>query len=131
MSDLESPNYVHEKVNVIEITDTEVTRGLKGVKKGRAPGWDEMRAEMVDVAGEIGARWTKRLLNTCIHETMQSAGRLADRVNCPHIEKERRCTRPREAVFYIEPARRPQADNFQPGLATLLLAGPTGRQLCV
>ena len=23
-----------------------------------------MRAEMVDVAGEIGARWTKRLLNT-------------------------------------------------------------------
>ena len=64
MSDLESPNYVHEKVNVIEIMDMEVTRGLKGVKKGRAPGWDEMGAEMVDVAGEIGARWTKRLLNT-------------------------------------------------------------------
>ena len=65
MSDLGSPNYVHEKVNVIEITDMEVTRGLKGVKKGRAPGWDEMRAEMVDVAGEIGGvRWTKRLLNT-------------------------------------------------------------------
>ena len=35
------------------------------------------------------------------------------------------------AVFYIEPVRRPQADNFQPGLATLLLAGPTGRQLFV
>ena len=34
MSDLELPNYVHEKVNVIEITDMEVTRGLKGVKKG-------------------------------------------------------------------------------------------------
>ena len=32
----------------------------------------------------------------CVHETMQSAGRLADRVNCPHMEKERRCTRPRE-----------------------------------
>ena len=31
-----------------------------------------------------------------MHETMQSAGRLADRVNCPHMEKERRCTRPRE-----------------------------------
>ena len=35
------------------------------------------------------------------------------------------------SVFYIEPVRRPQADNFQPGLATVLLAGPTGRQLCV
>ncbi len=31
-----------------------------------------------------------------MHETMQSAGRLADRVDCPHMEKERRCTRPRE-----------------------------------
>ena len=29
-------------------------------------------------------------------ETMQSSGRLADRVTCPHMEKERRCTIPRE-----------------------------------
>ena len=28
-----------------------------------SPGWDEMPAEMVDVAGEIGVRWTKKLLN--------------------------------------------------------------------
>ena len=34
MSDLELPNYVHEKVNVIEITDMEVTSGLKEIKKG-------------------------------------------------------------------------------------------------
>ena len=34
MSDLELPNYVHEKVNVFEIMDMEVTRGLKGMKKG-------------------------------------------------------------------------------------------------
>ena len=54
-----------------------------------------MPAEMVDVAGDIGARWTKRLLNH-MHETMQSSGKLADMVNCPHMEKERRCTRPRE-----------------------------------
>ena len=31
-----------------------------------------------------------------MHETMQSAGRRADWVNCPHMEKERRCTGPRE-----------------------------------
>ena len=64
MSDLELPNYIHEKLNVIEITDMEV----KGMKTGRAPGWDEMRAEMVEVAGEIGARWTKMLLNTCMRQ---------------------------------------------------------------
>ena len=33
MSDLELPNNVHEKVNVIEITDMEVTRGLNGMKR--------------------------------------------------------------------------------------------------
>ena len=42
--------------------------GLKGVKKGRAPGWDEMCADMVDVTGEIGVRWTKMLLNTCMKQ---------------------------------------------------------------
>ena len=31
-----------------------------------------------------------------MNETMQIAGRLANRVNCPHMETERRCTRPRE-----------------------------------
>ena len=31
-------------------------------------GWDEMSADMVDVAGEIGARWTKRLLKTCMKQ---------------------------------------------------------------
>ena len=29
---------------------------------------DEMRAEMVDVAGEIGVKWTKRRLNTCLKQ---------------------------------------------------------------
>ena len=52
-----------------------------------------MRAEMVDVAGEIGARWTNRQLNTYMK---QCDRRLANRVNCPHMEKERRCPRPRE-----------------------------------
>ena len=31
-----------------------------------------------------------------MHETIKNAGRLVDRVNCPHMENERRCTRPRE-----------------------------------
>ena len=34
MSDLEFPNYIQDKVNAIEITDMEVTRELKGLKKG-------------------------------------------------------------------------------------------------
>ena len=53
MNDLELSHYVHEKTNVIEIMDMEVTRGLRRMEKGRAPGWDEMRAEMVEVAGEM------------------------------------------------------------------------------
>ena len=42
--------------------------GLKGMKKGRAPGIDEKRVEMVMAAGESGISWTKRLLNTCMRQ---------------------------------------------------------------
>ena len=59
---------IHKNAAIHRKMDMEVTRGLKGMKKGRAPGLDEMRAEMVDVAGEIGVRWTKRLLNTCMKQ---------------------------------------------------------------
>ena len=38
------------------------------MKKGRAPGIDEMCVEMVMAAGESGIRWTKRLLNTCMSQ---------------------------------------------------------------
>ena len=31
-----------------------------------------------------------------MHETVQSNRRRVDRVNCPRMEKKRRCTRPRE-----------------------------------
>ena len=36
-SDLELPNHAHEKSNVIEIADMEVTSGQKRMKKGRSP----------------------------------------------------------------------------------------------
>ena len=52
-------------MNVIKFTDADVIRGLKGMTKARAPGWDEMHSEMATVAEEDGTRWTKRLLNTC------------------------------------------------------------------
>ena len=41
---------------------------MKGMKKGRASGIDEMRVEMVMAAGESGISWTKRLLNTCMRQ---------------------------------------------------------------
>ena len=38
------------------------------MKKGRAPGIDEMRVEMVMAAGESEIIWTKRLLHTCMRQ---------------------------------------------------------------
>ena len=55
-------------MELTDITDTEVQTGIKGMKKGRAPGIDEMRVEMVMAAGESGISWTKRLLNTCMRQ---------------------------------------------------------------
>ena len=71
----------------------DVTRGMKGVKKGRAPGWDEMRADMV--AGDIGAWWTKRLLNTRMKQCKVPEDWRTWLI-VPIWKNEMRCTRPRE-----------------------------------
>ena len=38
-------------MDLTDITDTEMQTGMKGMKKKRAPGIDEMRVEMVAAAG--------------------------------------------------------------------------------
>ena len=41
---------------------------LKKIKRGRSTGIAEVQMEMLVMAGRVGARWTKRLLNTCMRE---------------------------------------------------------------
>ena len=65
-NDLELPPYVEGKVELTDITDIKMQTGMKGMKKGRAPGIDETHVEMVMAAGESGINWTKMLLNTCM-----------------------------------------------------------------
>ena len=65
-NDEELPMDVEGKEKLTGITDTEMQTGMKGMKKGRAPGTDDMHVEMVMAAGESGISWTKRLLNTCM-----------------------------------------------------------------
>ena len=55
-------------MELTDITYTEMQTAMKEVKKGRAPGIDEMHVEMVMAAGESEISWTKRLLNTCIRQ---------------------------------------------------------------
>ena len=50
-NNLELPLYVEGKVELTDIMDTEMQTGMKGMKKGRAPGIGEMRVEMVMAAG--------------------------------------------------------------------------------
>ena len=52
-NDLELPSYVEGKMELADITDTEMQTGMKGMKKGRAPGIDEMRVEMIMAAGRV------------------------------------------------------------------------------
>ena len=94
-NDLELPSYVEGKVELSDITDTEMQTGMKGMKKGRAPGIDEMGVEMVMAAGESGISWTKRMLNTCMRQ-----GKVPEEwrtgANSPNMEEEGRCARPRK-----------------------------------
>ena len=64
-NNMELPLYVERKVELTYITDREMQTGMK---EGRAPGINEMHAEMVMAAGESGISWTKRLLNTCMRQ---------------------------------------------------------------
>ena len=53
---------------MVEITDTEMMAAMKKMKKGKATGLDEIRVEMLDLAGDVGVNWTRRLLNSCLTE---------------------------------------------------------------
>ena len=59
---------VEGKEKLTDIMDTEMQTRMKGVKKGRPPGINDMHVEMVMAAGESGISWTKRLLNTCMRK---------------------------------------------------------------
>ena len=37
-------------------------------EKGKAIGADEVRLEVMEMAGEVGVKWTGRLLNVCMQE---------------------------------------------------------------
>ena len=67
-NDLKLPSYVEGEMELSDIMDTEMQTGMKGMKKGRTPGIDEMRVEIVMAARESGISWTKRLLNTCMRQ---------------------------------------------------------------
>ena len=56
----------------MEITEEEVQTALKMMKKGRAPGIDEVCTEMIIAAGKVRISWTQRLFNVCTVCTRES-----------------------------------------------------------
>ena len=65
---LELLSSVRREVEVEEIRQEEVETAMHKMKKGKATGADEVRQEMLEMAGEVGVKWTGRLLNVCTHE---------------------------------------------------------------
>ena len=49
-----------------EIRQEEVEAAIHKMKTGKATGLDEVRLEMLEMAGEVGVKWTGRLLNVCM-----------------------------------------------------------------
>ena len=65
---MELPSSVREKTEVVEMDDTEMRAAMEKMKKGQATGLDDIRVEMLDLAGDVGVNWTRRLLNSCLTE---------------------------------------------------------------
>ena len=51
-----------------EIGQEEVETAMQKMKKGKATGSDEERLQVMGMAGEVGIKWTGRLLNVCMQE---------------------------------------------------------------
>ena len=65
---LELPSSVKREVEVEEIRQKEVETAMHKMKKGKATGADEVRLETLEMTGEVGVKWTGRLLNVCMQE---------------------------------------------------------------
>ena len=50
------------------IGQEEVETAMYTMKKGKATGADEVRLHMLEMAVEVGVKWTGRLLNVCMQE---------------------------------------------------------------
>ena len=55
---LELPSLVRREVEVEEIGHEDLETALHNMKKGKATGADEMRLDMVEMAGRVGVKWT-------------------------------------------------------------------------
>ena len=62
-------------MEVDEIGQVEVDTTMHKMKKCEATGTDEVRLEMLGMAGEVGVKCTCRLLNMCIQEERVSLER--------------------------------------------------------
>ena len=65
---LEFPSLVRREVEVDEIGQEEMQTAMHKMKTGKAIGADEVRLEMLEMAGEMGVKWAGRLLNVCMQE---------------------------------------------------------------
>ena len=66
--DITCPSSVREEWVINRITYREVRLALRKMKVGKSPGFDEVQAEMIKLMGEVGIKWTARLLNKCMEE---------------------------------------------------------------
>ena len=62
-------------------------------------------------AGESGISWTKKLLNTCMKQVKVPE----DMANCPNVEEEGRCTKPREIPRHHTSKSHHEAAREDPG----------------
>ena len=67
-NNIDKPFSVRGKMDIRSFSADEVQRELSKMKNNKAPGPDELKVEMIKATGEVGIKWTTRLLNACISE---------------------------------------------------------------
>ena len=62
----ELPSSIRREVEVEDIEQEEVEPAMHKMELGKATVADELRLDMLEMAGEVGVKWTGRLLNVCM-----------------------------------------------------------------
>ena len=65
---LELQGSVRREVEVEEIRQGEMETAMHTMKEGNSTGADEVRIEVLEMAGEVGVKWRGTLLNVCMQE---------------------------------------------------------------
>ena len=98
-----------------EIGQEEVETAMHNMTKRQGDRADEVRLEIIEMAGEVGVKWTGRLLNVCMQERRIPKECMENEPDSADMEEEMGCARIRKVQGHhtTEPSTETVGEGFR------------------